>query len=108
LLYFISHQSHQAFKVGITNTGSKTDRLKHFQRLGWRVIQTWESESGLEIQETEKQFFRWLRKEIKAPTMLGKAEMGAPAGASETFSNSILSDAEVIGKIEQLLAQAQS
>jgi len=107
VLYFIAHPAHRAFKVGITNTGSKSDRLKQFQRLGWIVIQTWESESGLEIQETEKHFFRWLRKEIKAPAMLGKAEMGAPAGASETFSDSILKKAEIVSKIQQLLTETK-
>ena len=39
------------------------------------------------------------------PQMLDKSSMGAPQGASETFSDSILTQAEVIAKIEELLEQ---
>jgi hypothetical protein len=39
--------------------------------------------------------------------MLDKSSIGTPQGATETFSDSILTQAEVIAKIEELLAQAE-
>ena len=105
ILYFIHNPKLLAFKVGITNQGVKTDRLKHFRRLGWVVLKTWENESGQIIIETETKLFRWLRKDLGIPAMLDKKTMGTPQGASETFSDSILTQAEVIAKIEELLAQ---
>ena len=68
---------------------------------------TWADDSGQVIQRTETHFFRWLRKKIKAPQLLDKYTMGAPAGASETFSNSILTREQVIEKIEQLLEESR-
>jgi hypothetical protein len=91
--------------VGITNPGSKNDRVSNFKGKGWNVVSTWENDSGRLILETETKFFIWLRREMGIPQMLDKSAMGTPQGASETFSDSILTQAEVISKIEELIAQ---
>jgi hypothetical protein len=107
ILYFIHNRELLAFKVGITNKSSKTDRLKMFVGKGWRIIETWDNESGQVIQDTETKFFTWLRREMDIPRFLDRASVGSRQGASETFSDSILTKAEVIAKIEELLAQAE-
>ena len=105
ILYFIHNPKLLAFKVGITNPGSKNDRLANFKGKGWNVVSTWENDSGRLILETETKFFIWLRREMSIPQMLDKSSIGTPQGASETFSDSILTRAEVIAKIEELIAQ---
>jgi len=105
ILYFIHNPQLLAFKVGITNPGSKNDRLSNFKRKGWNVISTWENNSGRLILETETKFFIWLRQELGIPQLLDKSSIGTPQGASETFSDSILTRAEVVAKIEELFAQ---
>ena len=107
LIYFIHNPGLRAFKVGITNPIAKSNRLDRFGSKGWNLIRTWESDSGRIILDCETQFFRWLRKEIKAPIMLQNSDMGYHAGASETFSDSILNEIEIMRKIEELLAEAQ-
>jgi hypothetical protein len=103
ILYFIHNPKLLAFKVGITNPGSKNDRLANFKGKGWNVVSTWENDSGRLILETETKFFIWLRREMSIPQMLDKSSIGTPQGATETFSDSILTQAEVISKIEELL-----
>jgi len=94
-----------AFKVGISNPTAINNRLTMFSRQGWSVIKTWDNESGLTILSVETEFFRWLRKDKKIPRYLSKSDLGAVQGSSETFSDSILTRAEVISKIEELISQ---
>lgn len=102
-LYFLHNPQLQAFKVGITNKDKKVDRISKFVKQGWETINRWESESGLIILKCETQFFKWLRKEKKVPVFLDKRTIGGIGGETETFSDSIISRAEVIDKIEELL-----
>jgi hypothetical protein len=95
-----------AFKIGISNPTAINNRLTMFSRRGWVVIKTWDSDSGLTILSVETEFFRWLRKDKKIPRYLSKSDLGAVQGASETFSDSILTQAEVIAKIEEILSNA--
>ena len=103
ILYFIRHDELGAFKVGITNQDTKSDRLGNFQKVGWQIIQTWESDNGRIILETESAFFQWLRREKLIPKHLGKLEMGVLSGGTETFSDSVLTRQEVIERIERIL-----
>jgi hypothetical protein len=102
-IYFIQNQKLMAFKVGISNPTAIRNRLEMFSRQGWSVIKTWDSESGLTILNVETKFFKWLRKDKQIPRYLSKSDMGNAQGHSETFSDSILTQAEVIAKIEELL-----
>jgi hypothetical protein len=55
----------------------------------------------------ETRFFRWLRKDKNIPIFLDKESFGGMGGETETFSDSILTQAEVIAKIEELLAKLE-
>jgi hypothetical protein len=96
-----------AFKLGISNPTAINNRLTMFSRRGWVVIKTWDSDSGLTILGVETKFFKWLRKDKKIPRYLSKSDMGLAQGHSETFSDSILTQAEIIAKIEELIAQVE-
>ena len=104
-LYYLHNPQLQAFKVGITNKDKKVDRISNFVKKGWRVVNRWESESGLIILDCETLFFQWLRRDKQIPVYLDKETIGSIGGETETFSDSILTQAEVIAKIEELLAQ---
>jgi hypothetical protein len=104
-IYFIQNKTLGAHKVGISNSRALNNRLEAFQKLSWTLIKVWENESGLTILSVEKQFFQWLRKDKRIPRYLSKSDLLGLQGASETFSDSILTQAEVIAKIEELLAQ---
>jgi hypothetical protein len=105
ILYFIHNPKLLAFKVGITNPSSKNNRLKMFRNNGWLVVETWEHNSGRLILDTETRFFNWLRREMDIPQMLDRYTMNALQGASETFSDSLISKRTVITKIEELLTE---
>lgn len=103
LLYFISSKELRARKIGITNTGLKSDRLATFSKLGWSVLATFESPNGYEVLEAETALFRWLRKDLKLPIFLTPQDMPRTGGASETFSEDGPSDLEVETKIREVL-----
>ena len=102
-IYFIQHKTLLAFKVGITNSDNKTSRIAKFQSVGWDVIKTWSHDSGRLILDAETVFFQWLRLERQIPRYLQKSDLTVTAGASETFSDSILASQEVITRIDEIL-----
>lgn len=104
-LYFIRHHGFGARKIGITNLQSRFDRLKGFQEQGWETVAAFQDTDGSVILGAETLLFRWIRKELELPEFLGKSEMGRMGGNSETFSGEVISDLEVVRKIESVLAQ---
>lgn len=98
LLYFISHAEFRALKVGITNIG--TTRLERFVKAGWRVEYKFESWDGEQVRSIETEIFRWIRGELGLPQYLGKSEMGALGGYSETFSADEMPTQQVIDRIK--------
>jgi hypothetical protein len=59
------------------------------------------------ILSCETTFFQWLRRDKEIPIYLSNSDLFNAGGASETFSDSILTRQEVITKIEELLAQLE-
>jgi len=104
-LYFIKHSKHQAFKVGVTNSLVKNNRISGFKKTGWTVVGTWDLDSGQKIIDIETAFFRWIRKDLQIPVYLEASSMKSMGGATETFSDSILSEQEVIDKLSELMNQ---
>jgi len=104
-LYFIKNPKHQAFKVGVTNSLVKNNRIAGFKKSGWTVVATWDLDSGQEIIDIETAFFRWLRKDLKIPVYLEPATMKSMGGATETFSDSILTEQQVINKVVEIMQQ---
>lgn len=103
IFYFIEHDEYLSRKVGIAN--KKSARLDGWKKNGWKVIFTYESNSGLEILNLETQVLRWLRKDLEIPQHLGPEEMGHFGGGSETFSMEAVTIDQVTSKIEQIVAK---
>jgi hypothetical protein len=104
LIYFIENESLGAKKVGITNVGAKTDRLKAFKAAGWKILATYISDDGQIISDIETQILRWIRKDLHFPPFLDSTSMATTGGASETFSGEVNSEV-VIAKIIKLLIE---
>ena len=83
-----------------------TTRLERFVKSGWTVMHTYQSRDGEEIRMIETEVFRWIRKGLKLPRYLGREEMGALGGYSETFSAEDLEPEAVISKVNSILGNS--
>lgn len=91
-LYFISHSSYGAFKVGIANqTKNKSaDRLNKHKQEGWDVIQVWNFEDGWQVAQIENRIFHSIRKQLNIPQFLVKEQMKF-GGQTETMDSTAIS-----------------
>ena len=102
LFYFLMSTSLSARKIGITNTERRYDRIAAYGS-GWEVVFTTSHDDGQLVRDLETQVLRWLRKDVGLPPYLGKEEMGAAGGHTETFSMEGVSNREVLTKIRGVL-----
>jgi hypothetical protein len=103
IIYYIQSKELNASKIGITNQGIKTLRLKYFESQGWRVIQTFDIQSGSQTRKIETLMLNWLRKDQGLPPYLSKTELAG--GWKETFSLEALTDKQVIDRVTQLIQE---
>lgn len=101
VLYYLRNRALRASKVGITAEAGT--RLEKFQLHGWQVVRIWKG-NGQIIASVEKDFFRWLRKDMGIPNFLGREDTKGTGGWSETFEDGLLGDLDVFHKIEQSLS----
>jgi len=102
-IYFIENQSLTSYKLGITNTFAKTNRVREFETRGWEVIRTWDFDSGSDAYEVEQQFFIWLRGEVGLGISCSKSDLRGMRGYTETFSMGVLREASLKTKVESLI-----
>lgn len=107
LLYFIKSESLSARKIGITNPHRPYDRLAAYGP-EWTTVCTYTHSDGQVIRDLETQIFRWIRKELQLPQYLDREDMGKGGGQSETFTSEVVTDLEVIQKIESILESLSS
>lgn len=93
--YFLVNTELKAFKVGITNISSKTDRLKRFGGHGWVPIMTFDHDDGLLIRNLEKRVLYVIREVWNLPPFLEARDMRRLGGATETFSGEFASVGDV-------------
>lgn len=98
--YFLSNSQKRAFKVGITNVESKTNRVEKFVTQGWSLEQQIENQSGLIIRNLEKRILYIIRQEWGLPAFLTKDEMRNQGGETETFSADFIAVDEMRKVIE--------
>jgi len=105
-LYFVRHSDHKAFKVGIANVVKKkaNDRLMRLTSSGWEMIKIWKRSEGKSVEFVEKRLFQWIRIELKLPQYMTRKLMPF-AGETETFSAELVSEKEVISRIEKLFQE---
>jgi hypothetical protein len=96
-LYFLHHHVLGAFKVGITNVGTK--RLAAFRANGWTVLNLERFDVGVDAQFVERVIKQWWRGELGLPAFLGSHEMSTTGGWTETVSAEALTAFECIARI---------
>lgn len=103
VFYFIEHEELRANKIGITNPDRNSNRLTAWQKAGWTVVSTYESDNGLLILNLETNLLRWIRKDLGFPPFLTEGEMKPLGGWSETFSYEALTHDEFMLRFHQEL-----
>lgn len=110
--YFLSNAELKAFKVGITNVSSKTDRLKRFQGHGWTPILSIDHNDGLLIRNLEKRILYIIRQVWNLPPFLEATDMRKLGGSTETFTSDFASAEDVASLVQfelnELLARGMS
>ena len=104
-VYFIKNPRLKARKVGIRNESSS--RLRNFAFLGWELVDESYFPDGVMARTVEKQFFLWLRRELRYPQFLTNEDMEPYAGATETFSGEELDDEFFVNKLRVFVNESQ-
>lgn len=107
-LYFLKQDVLRSFKVGITNIGTKQDRISAFVSRNWELIVKWEFDQGSTAYEVEQLFFYWLRNEIGLSPSCTKDDLQGMSGFTETFTMGVISESLVQSKIRKLIASTES
>jgi hypothetical protein len=97
--YFIENKELNARKIGITNYGTK--RLKRMLNKGWVIVYSFSDDDGLLVNMLETKLKRWIKKECGLSPVLKNKDMGGLGGWSETFTVDIISNEEIMAKIEE-------
>ena len=103
LIYLIESSGLDAFKIGISSSIARTNRVEQHTKSGWTVIRTWSTENLVVAREVEKAVLRWWRNELGLGSATSHLMQG---GASETVSRSSISASDCIARIEILLDDA--
>lgn len=84
-MYVITHEEHEAGKIGITGLTTRTDRLAAHERNGWtrHEDKLYRVETGTEARRIEQAVMKILRDVYGIPPFLTRREM--PNGWTETF-----------------------
>jgi ribosomal protein S25 len=98
-IYLITHKQLNAHKVGFGNHKKREDRLQRFNKKGWKTYKVWQMDSGGQAVDIEKEIFRIIRKELKIPSYLTKADMPQTGGQAETMG----ADAITLLELEKII-----
>ena len=90
-IYLITHSELNAHKVGIGNVKNfkdrdRRDRLARLRKKGWQTHKVWNFKTGQEAIDFETAIFKIIRKDLKIPIYLTKADMPQTGGQAETMS----------------------
>jgi hypothetical protein len=96
-VYFLEHPELYAFKVGITNVGTK--RLSYFKQDGWKVLNLERFENGTHAFVVEGAIKRWWRVGLGLPIWLGPEDMPRTSGWTETVHSAEVTVVECIARI---------
>lgn len=105
-IYFIENATLKAWKIGITGTDRKYDRIASFERLGWRTILRVEGD-GVDVMKAERKLLSWIRNELQLPQFLEQSAFGRHGGATETFSLVDELRGEIINRIQLEMSSAK-
>jgi hypothetical protein len=98
--YVMEHESFGSLKIGISNEGSRDDRVLRHTKHGWKLIQRIDFENGFLAYEFEQTLLKHLRISMKIPVHLSKSEM-PQSGYSETFSIENISKSSLLKLVRE-------
>lgn len=98
IFYFIHNYYLNARKIGITNKNAK--RIKYWLGQGWILVHSIHSDAGYDINSLETVMKRWIKKEHNLHPVLTSEQIGSRGGWSETFTAGVLTNEEIIEKID--------
>lgn len=103
-LYVLEHNEFNAFKVGIGKYSNnlKNDRIHRLSKEGWKLVQKYSYETGLEALEDENLIFNELRINRKIPIFLSADLMSKTAGHTETIGRDFIQIAELIKLVDEV------
>jgi hypothetical protein len=104
-IYLITNTHLNAHKVGMGNHKKRNDRLARFLKEGWETFRVWETQTGGEAIDIEKEVFRILRQEMKIPIFLSKEDMPKTEGHTETVGSdsiTLLELEKIVNKVFRL------
>lgn len=96
--YFIENYSLKARKVGISN--SHTKRIANWVKNGWVLHYSLEASTGKTIHTLETTIKRWIKQKHNLHPVLTLEDVGWVGGWTETFTNEVLNNQEIIEKIK--------
>ncbi len=105
IFYFIENRDLRASKIGITNPDRNTNRLLAWQKAGWAIVSTYESDNGLLILNLETNLLRWIRRDLGFAPFLSEAETKTIGGWSETFSYEAVTHEQLVAKMHEELSR---
>lgn len=97
--YFMENRFLESFKIGISNSESRDDRIARHAKSDWKLLKKIEFESGWLAYDMEQTILNEIRNQRGIPIHLSKSEM-PQGGYSETFSSSLISIEEVMTLIK--------
>ena len=81
------------------NHKKRNDRLARFLKEGWKAFRVWETQTGAEAIDIEKEVFKILRQEMKIPVFLSKDDMPKTEGHTETVDADLIT----LVKLEKII-----
>lgn len=84
IVYLLERQDFFSAKIGITTPNSSTDRIAAHVKEGWRLVQSWTTDTASQAEDVEDAILSWWRNDLEAPISMRKEDMRS--GWTETAS----------------------
>ncbi len=102
-IYLLKHDRLASYKLGITNTNTKVDRVRQFVSRGWAPVSLWTFDTGNSAYEIEQRFFIWLRGEVGLKPSCSPSDLQGMSGYTETFTVGVIKESALKMKVESLI-----
>jgi hypothetical protein len=101
-VYLLERQDFFSAKIGITTPNSRTDRIAAHVKEGWRLVQSWTTDTAFQAEEVEEDILSWWRNDLEAPISMRREDM--KSGWTETASLLYIDIDETSIRIEKLIS----
>ena len=105
IVYLLQREDYFSAKVGITTPNSRTDRIAAHVKEGWRLVQSWTTDTVFQAEEAEEKILSWWRIELEAPISMRREDM--KSGWTETASLLYVDIEETANYIDRLVSELE-